>query len=212
MKAEQVQISAPNFKTAVFEIVGTAPLVINRFSQKAKGTIMETQEGGRAAGNKKKREPKDFDAVFNGARYINEKGWDGFHAGSIRNACISACRLVGYKMTIAKLSIFVEADGWDKFEPQIPLIRIKGVAKKQIDPCVVANGNIDLRARAAYYDWSAKLKIRWDADQFTIQDISNLLMRVGMQVGIGEGRPDSKKSAGMGWGLFMLKKTSKTDA
>jgi len=29
-----------------------------------------------------------------------------------------------------------------------------------------------------------------------------LLARVGMQVGIGEGRPDSKNSAGMGWGLF----------
>jgi hypothetical protein len=26
----------------------------------------------------------------------------------------------------------------------------------------------------------------------------------GMQVGIGEGQPDSKNSAGMGWGLFEL--------
>ena len=34
------------------------------------------------------------------------------------------------------------------------------------------------------------------------QDVTNLLMRVGQQVGIGEGRPDSKNSAGMGWGTF----------
>jgi hypothetical protein len=44
--------------------------------------------------------------------------------------------------------------------------------------------------------------VSFDADQFALGDIGNLLVRVGMQVGIGEGRPDSKKSAGMGWGLF----------
>ena len=47
-------------------------------------------------------------------------------------------------------------------------------------------------------------EIRWDADQFTLDDVTNLLSRVGLQVGIGEGRPDSKNSAGMGWGLFEI--------
>ena len=58
--------------------------------------------------------------------------------------------------------------------------------------------------RAAFHEWKCKLRIRFDADQFTKEDIANLLARVGLQVGIGEGRPDSKKSAGMGWGLFEL--------
>ena len=31
---------------------------------------------------------------------------------------------------------------------------------------------------------------------------NNLIARVGMQVGVGEGRPDSKQSAGLGFGLF----------
>ena len=35
-------------------------------------------------------------------------------------------------------------------------------------------------------------------------DIVNLISRVGMQVGIGEGRPDSKQSAGLGFGLFEI--------
>jgi hypothetical protein len=30
----------------------------------------------------------------------------------------------------------------------------------------------------------------------------NLFNRVGQQVGVGEGRPDSRNSAGMGMGLF----------
>jgi hypothetical protein len=34
------------------------------------------------------------------------------------------------------------------------------------------------------------------------------IARVGQQVGICEGRPDSKNSAGMGWGLFDIEKTT----
>jgi hypothetical protein len=45
-------------------------------------------------------------------------------------------------------------------------------------------------------------------DQFTPEDVANLMARVGMQVGIGEGRPDSKNSAGMGWGLFKIADSS----
>jgi len=71
----------------------------------------------------------------------------------------------------------------------------------------VETGQPYVTVRAAYYDWQAIVRIRWDLDQFTVEDVSNLLMRVGQQVGIGEGRPDSPNSAGMGWGLFDIAKT-----
>jgi hypothetical protein len=122
---------------------------------------------------------------------------------------ISACRLVGFKMTLAKLSIFVEADGYDKQESQIPLIKIIGNAVKQEDMARVVTGQPYVTVRAAYHNWKAAVKIRWDADQFSVDDITNLLSRVGQQVGLGEGRPDSKNSAGMGWGLFTIEETKK---
>lgn len=200
-----VTISAPKIKTATFEIVGVAPLVIHRFSAKTKNEMKLKMETGKAASSKKNREAKNTDDIYQEARYISKEGWDGFHAGAIRAALISACRLVGFKMTLAKLSIFVEADGWDAQEPQIPLIRIYGKPQKQEDIARVETGQPYVTVRAAFYDWSAKVKIRFDADQFTIDDIYNLLYRVGSQVGIGEGRPDSKKSCGMGWGLFDVK-------
>ena len=200
-----VTISAPKIKTATFEIVGVAPLVIHRFSAKTKNEMKLKMETGKAASSKKNREAKNTDDIYQEARYISKEGWDGFHAGAIRAALISACRLVGFKMTLAKLSIFVEADGWDAQEPQIPLIRIYGKPQKQEDMARVETGQPYVTVRAAFYDWSAKVKIRFDADQFTIDDIYNLLYRVGSQVGIGEGRPDSKKSCGMGWGLFDVK-------
>lgn len=197
-----VTIKAPNFGTAQFELRGIAPLVIHRFSEKTKNEMKQKMETGKAASSKKTREAKSTDDIYNQSRYVSKDGWDGIHAGAFRNALISACRLVGFKMTLAKLSIFVIADGVDKAEPQIPLIRIYGEPVKQEDMARVETGQPYVTVRAAYHDWKMKLRIRWDADQFTLQDVANLLSRVGLQVGVGEGRPDSKNSAGMGWGLF----------
>lgn len=208
---ESVQIKAPNFQHAQFSIIGVAPLVIHRFSAKLKKQMLEKMEIGKASSSKKNREPKNTQETYNEARYTAKAGWDGFHAGAIRNAMISACRLVNFKMTLAKLSIFVEEDGWDAKEPQIPLVRIYGEPTMQVDMARVETGQPYVTVRAAYHDWSAKIKIRWDADQFTTKDISNLLSRVGMQVGLCEGRPDSKNSAGMGWGLFRLEEAQKGD-
>ena len=199
-----VQIKPPNFKMAVFALTGTAPLVIHRMAAKVKQEMKDKMETGKAASSKKNREPKNTDEIYNGARYISKDGWDGLHASSIRNAMISACRLVQFKMTLAKLSVFVEADGWDKLEPQIPLIRIYGKPIKQEDVAFTSTGQPYITVRAAFHDWKAKVRIRWDGDQFTINDITNLLSRVGMQVGVGEGRPDSKNSCGMGWGMFTI--------
>ena len=207
MKNEQsVQIAPPNIKTAVFNIEGTAPLVVHRFSQKAKMMMMDKMRlGSTAKKGKPTREPLDEEATFNASRYISAEGWDGFNVASVRCALISACRLVGFKMTLAKLSVFVEADGRDKMEPQFGLIKILGCkAVMQQDIARVETGQAYVTIRAAYHDWKAKIRIRFDADQFSTQDITNLLARAGEQVGIGEGRPDSKNSAGMGWGCFRI--------
>lgn len=200
-----VGIQRPNFGHAEFELVGAAPLVIHRFSAKTKQQMKDKMETGKAASSKKNRDPKNTDDTFNEARYISKDGWDGIHAAAFRNAMIDACRLVGFKMTLAKCSVFIEADGWDAQEPQIPLVRIEGAPTKQEDMARVETGQPYVTVRAAYHNWKAKIRIKWDADQFTLSDITNLLMRVGQQIGVGEGRPFSKNSAGMGWGLFNLK-------
>ena len=206
MQNQTVTIKPPNFGNAVFNIKGVAPLVIHRFSKKTKEQMKNKMETGKAASSKKNRDPKSTDSLYEESRYISKEKWDGFNASSVRCAMISACRLVGFKMTLAKLSIFVEPDGWDAEEPQIPLIRIYGKPVKQEDMARVETGQPYVTVRAAYHNWEAKVKIRWDGDQFTLEDITNLLSRVGQQVGIGEGRPDSKNSAGMGWGLFEIER------
>lgn len=205
--APTVTIKPPNFGIVQFKVRGLAPLVIHRFSSKTKEQMKQKMETGKAAASKKNREAKATDDLYEQSRYRSREGWDGFNASAIRAAMISACRLVGFKMTLAKLSVFVEADGQDATEPQIPLIRIYGEPVKQEDMARVDTGQPYVTVRAAYHDWSANIKIRFDMDQFTSEDVSNLIQRVGLQVGIGEGRPDSKNSTGMGWGLFQVEGT-----
>ena len=202
--AEAIHIAPPNIKTGALWIKGTAPLVIHKFSDKAKRMIREKQAAGSTANTKKKREAKDFDEVFNGARHISTEGWDGIPASAFRNACISACRLVGFKMTMAKLSIFFEADGYDKTEGT-PLVKIYGGEPRKLESMVrLATGVCDISVRPQWIEWGACLSVKYDADQFTASDVGNLIARAGIQVGICEGRPDSTNSAGMGWGTFEL--------
>jgi hypothetical protein len=202
-KEQNVTIKAPSIATAAFKIVGTSPYIQLRFSQKAIETMMAKMAAGSQANKKKAREARDFDADFEAAKHISTEGWPGIPASAFRNAMISACRLVGFKMTLAKLSLFTEADGFDKVD-LVPLIKITGDAEKHIMHARNATGVCDLRVRAKFWPWSADVRISYDADQFTATDVANLLQRVGQQVGIGEGRNDSKMSAGMGWGSFTL--------
>lgn len=201
---EAVTIRAPDIRTLEVEIVGTAPLMINRFSAKAIEEMSAKQAAGTQSNKGKARAAKDFDAVFENARHRSEEGWDGFAAGGLRAALISACRLVGFKMTLAKLSVFVEADGFDKIDGT-PLIRILGgEPERNIMHARNATGVVDIRHRPMWRDWRMLPRIRFDADQFTPTDVVNLLQRVGMQVGLGEGRPDSRQSTGLGLGTFRV--------
>ena len=203
-KTAPIAITAPNIQTFQIPIVGTSPLVINKFSQKAKELMIAKQEAGSTAQSKKVREPKDFEATGNAARHISTEGWDGIHAAAFRNAAISACRAAGFVMTKAKLAIFIDADGFDR-DDMTPLVRITtGEPVIITSPCRNETGVIDLRPRPTYMPWAATLTISHDADMLTQTDVANLINRVGRQVGIGEGRPDSKKSAGQGNGLFRI--------
>jgi len=201
---QRVQISPPNIQKAKFLIIGTAPLVTHKFSAKAQEIMRNTMAEGSLSRKGKKREKADFEQLYQEARYVSNDGWDGFNASGPRSAMISACRLVGYKMVLAKLSVFVVADGYDAKNPEIPLVRIQGKPERIETVGRVQSGSAYIIVRPKYFPWSATVNVEYDADQFTYTDVSNLLMRVGRQVGICEGRPDSKESAGMGWGTFRL--------
>ncbi len=206
IKEETCVISPPKFGVTDFYIEGIAPLVVERFSRKAE--LMAKMAEGQAARNKKNREARDFEKDAEEARYRSAENWEGMNAAAFRAAMISACRLVGFKMTLAKLSAFIEADGFDRNDG-VPLVRIYGESHTYTAHTRNATGVVDVRARPMYRNWAARLRVRYDTQQFKMVDVLNLVSRCGLQVGIGAGRPDSKASAGCGFGLFQVVPTER---
>lgn len=199
--AEAIMIPAPNIQGFILPIVGTAPYVQLRFSEKAQTDMLAKQLDPSAKRRGGQREAKKPEELYRAALYRTATGKHGIPASAFRNAMIRACTLVNFKMTQAKMSVFVVADDLDAFDGT-PLVLIQGKPEPTTHPVRNATGVADIRVRAMWRAWRATLRIQYDADQFRESDVVNLLERAGVQVGVGEGRPSSKNSAGMGWGTF----------
>lgn len=206
---EVIRITPLRMGMVGFHIEGTAPLMIAKFSDKAKTKIKADHEAGSAGRTKKNREARKFDDDTNNARHIGQgedgDSWDGIAASAFRNASIDACRAAGFVMTRAKLAVFCEADGYDTTD-STPLVRI--LSDKPFEQSIMAvrnsNGGMDLRARPKWLEWRMFVRIRHDLDILDEAAIVNLMNRVGHQVGIGEGRPYGRMGNGMGFGLFKI--------
>ena len=138
---------------------------MNKMSSANRQKMMDAMLAGSQTRKGKKREPKDFDAVYKGAMHISEEGWYGIPASALRAAMVDACRLVGFRMTIAKLSVFVDADGIDADDGQ-PLVRLTVGTPVRKDMAVkLANGSTDILARPFFNPWAAEPTLTWDGDQ-----------------------------------------------
>lgn len=199
----ELNIKPARFETATFRLTGTAPYVSNKFSAEAREMMRAKQAAGSQAKKGGKREAKDFDRCFVESMHAFPDGTYGVPATCFRQAMVSACRIVNFKMTLAKLALFVEADGFDGDDAS-PLVKFTKGAPEHFESCTRNDtGVADIRVRGKWQPgWEIMLRVRFDADMFSGADVYNLLQRVGVQVGIGAGRPDSKTSCGQGWGTF----------
>lgn len=207
----QVIVPAPNMGLIHIPIVGTAPFVSNKFSDKAKRAMLqEMQKTAAEKTSKKTRVPKDLDAEAQGSLHIdveNEKY--GIPAMGIKAAMVRACKLVGIEMVTAKMCLEVVPDGYN--DNGEPIFHITKGRPHRIDTHVKnANKSSDIRGRSMFDPgWEAIVTIRYDADFIREEYVVNLLQRAGLQVGIGAGRQFSTNSVGMGWGGFEVKATKR---
>ncbi len=205
-KDEGVAVIKPaNIVRTTLRVRGTAPLVINNFSFKARQKMMADMATPKSAKKAKtERPPRDYDDDFMQARHISTEGWDGIACPAFRAAMIDACRTVGLVMTKAKMSVFVIPDGFDE-KDGTPLVRIDAAEPERTESLVRNdNGGADIRIRPMWREWAANVTVEFDADMITPDSVVNLLDRAGRQVGVGEGRPFSKNSVGQGWGTFTV--------
>jgi hypothetical protein len=208
MKTQQrIEITPPNFQIIPIRISGTSPLMLHKFSEKARKEIEEKQTAKSQI--KKKRPPKDYKAEFEAAKYYAKAGWEGLPCQQVRCAMIAACRYVsGFPMSKAKGAFFIIAHGRDSLDGT-PLIKISGKSAHDTRPVRLESGVADLRNRPRYDEWWLDFSIQFDADMLSATDVANLLARAGAQVGIGELRPQSSNSFGGDFGLWTVETAKK---
>lgn len=200
----QIIIPSPRIEVIQIPIVGTAPLIVHAWSEKAKRMMLEAQQVTDKPKIKKVRESRNPEADFQGARYVSDEGWDGFPVVGFKAAMVNACRLVtGLNMTLARRLFFVETDGRSQAQ-NTELVRIYGEPRMRTD--MVRLGGVsnpaDLRYRPEYSPWRAVLTIRYNAGMISAEHIANLVALAGQFEGVGEWRPG--QSATGSYGLWEI--------
>lgn len=186
-------------------IVGTAPLIVHNWSDKAKRQMLDAQQGKRKV--KEVRDPlADYAASFyNIETEEGERPRYGFPILGFKAATISAARFYGkdVTMTMLKQCLFFRgkmtaADNQQLTEINYdwnPAMEDMDEADPRKNPHMredvvrLGQGSTDLRYRAEFYPWSAELIITYVESALSKDSVLSLVDSGGMGVGVGEWRP-----------------------
>lgn len=218
-KEDAINITPIKKKNVQIRIVGTSPLIIHAWSEKAKRMMLEAQQKTTRTKSKRdiRRPFEDFvdslywlsekptadsdeelaekfdEAIKNGARF-------GFPANSVKIASNAGAYRLGWVKNQMGLrgAYFVRgimSDGSVNDE----FIEIRGgVPNMREDMVTVGNGGTDLRYRGEFKEWYTDLMIEYNASgDVTLEQIINCLNAGGYAVGIGEWRPEKDGHNGM---------------
>lgn len=197
-KTESVAIEIPQLKmeTAIIHVKGDTPLIVHKWSEKAKKEIRDKQMK-KATTKKEAKDPvADFidtlywldgepedktmegfeKALANGARF-------GFPATGFKQCAIMGAYRLGadIKTTVAKAAIIIPCE----------YIEIKGKGVSMREDMVKVGGIskvADIRYRAQIEDWSAEIPVKFCSSVMSLEQVVNLFNMGGFACGVGEWR------------------------
>lgn len=176
---------------AEIEVKGTAPLIVHRWSEKARQMMLDAQQG-----RKTPRQGKDPDADYESSMYRFADGGHGFPVMAFKSATVKGGgRLFGksVKMTELRQVFTFLADGIGVDGTQ--LVRIAGEPSIREDMVRVGMGTADIRYRAEYRDWSAIIRVEFVPSVIDLESVVALVDAGGTN-GVGEWRPEKNGSYG----------------
>ena len=195
-QVEVVPVRPIDIREFQIPIRGVTPLIVHKFSEKARKSIEDKQQQ-KAKGGREKRDPHTefLSALYmmpdspapltKGARY-------GVPASGFKKAAVKACRYIdGINMTFASGAFHVldDAGGMVQLKCSEPTMRE--------DTIRLPNKNLDLRYRPEFAEWSCILRIRYNASAISAEQIVNLFHHAGFHIGWGELRAEKGFSNGM---------------
>lgn len=169
---------------ATVHIRSTTPLIMHKWSEKAKAMMRDKQQRGTKT---KARELKDPEADATAATYMTTEGDIGLPAMAFKNALITAAHKdIGIEKTLVRKALFLRCPDRNMVIPfsehEDPTIRE--------DMVRVGMGSADLRYRPEFGFWSASIDLEIDGDLLQAKDVLALINRAGFGVGICEWRPE----------------------
>lgn len=198
------KIELPPLKLAHAEIgiLGDTPLIVHSWSEKARKEMLLKQMKLPVH-----RATKDPIEAFMRSMYRTDDNFYGIPAVGVKNAMVTACTSVeGITKTAARQTFIIvgergktKAAFADLFSPQ-DLVRVLSPNPPTLREDMVRLAGIgataDLRYRAEYWPWGAKLTIRFNANVLSLDQLANLLNTAGFGVGLCEWRPERDGQSG----------------
>ena len=171
-------------ETLQIPLRGTSPLVVHRFSEKAKLEMLHN-----AQGKKTPREPKNPQAEYEAAFYRLKDGGYGFPALAFKSATVGGARFYGKQISMTALKQFIFFTG-EPGEDGHYYVPITGEPTMREDVVRVGRGGTDLRYRPQFSEWETLLTVTYVASMLTRGSLLSLIEAGGMGVGVGEWRPE----------------------
>lgn len=181
--AEVVEISKIGAETLRIPIIGTTPLIVHRFSEKAKRQMLDNMQG-----RKSPKIAKDPEAEYEAAFYRLKDGTFGFPVIAFKAATVGGARFYN-QITMTALKQYVFFRGEPGQDGQ-SLARITGEAHMREDVVTVGRNGKDLRYRPEFAEWSTAVDVTYVTSALTRSSLLSLVDAGGMGIGVGEWRPE----------------------
>ena len=188
-----VNIDRIGVRTLIVPLVGTSPLVVHRFSEKAKRQMLDAMQGRRSP-----KESKDPNAEYEAAAYRFKDGGFGFPVIGFKAATVGGARFYS-GVTMRELKQYLFFRGEIGLDGQM-LARIEGEPHIREDVVTVGRGGHDLRYRPEFTEWRTELTVIYVTSSITQNSVLSLIDAGGMGVGVGEWRPERDGD----FGTFMV--------
>lgn len=186
-----VEIDRIEAETIRVPIMGTAPLLMHRFSEKAKRQMLDNMQG-----RKTPKEAKDPFAEYEAAFY-RLKGGEGYGLPVVafKLATVGGARFYGKQVTMTALKQFMFFRGQIGEDGQ-QLAPLEGEPEMREDVVKVGRGGTDLRYRPIFHEWSTSLEVTYVTSALTRGSVLSLIDAGGLGVGVGEWRPEKNGDFG----------------
>lgn len=183
-KSVSVELPPLNIQRIEVMLVGDTPLIMHRWSEKAKKEMLDKQMKKAKQAREAKSPERDFRDSIYVLPALKKGGAEryGFPVIAFKAAAVTACTSIGGITKVQARQAFHIDGEFAVIEGSEPHMRE--------DMVRIGMGTADIRYRGEFFPWFTRLTIAHNANVMSAEQILNMLNTAGFGVGVGEWRPE----------------------